>query len=145
LKLIVDADATPRRVLEICKELAQDAGLDLITVASYNHNVISNQHITVGGDPEETDIKIANLTRTGDLVVTQDWGLAALLLGRGAAVISPGGHIYRLGTIDFLLEERNIKAKYRRAGGRTKGPAKRTAKDDQRFTAGLKQLLQSHP
>lgn len=145
MKLIVDADATPRRVLEICKQMTRDAGLDMITVSSYNHNVISSQHITVGGDPEETDIKIANLTRAGDIVVTQDWGLAALLLGRGAAVISPGGHIYRAETIDFLLEERNIKARYRRAGGRTKGPAKRTDRDDRRFTAGLKQLLQPSP
>ena len=50
-------------------------------------------------------------------MVTQDWGLAAVVLGKGAAALSPTGQVYQKETIDFLLEERNMKAKYRRGGG----------------------------
>lgn len=142
MKIIIDADATPRSVLEICKRMATKQGISLITVASFNHNIISDNHITVGSDPQEADIKIANLTVAGDVVITQDWGLAALLLGRGARVISPAGRLYKPENIEFLLEERDLKAKFRRAGGRTRGPAKRTAGDDQHFSSCLKQVLE---
>lgn len=141
MKIIIDADATPRSVLEICKSMAVKHGLTLITVASFNHNIKSDHHITVGCDPQEADIRIANLTVVGDVVVTQDWGLAALLLGRGARVISPAGRPYKPENIEFMLEERNIKAKIRKAGGRTRGPAKRTSGDDRRFSACLRQVL----
>ena len=86
---------------------------------------------------------MVNLSARGDLVVTQDWGLAAMVLGKGAAALSPTGRVFRKETIDFLLEERNLKAKHRRSGGRTRGPKKRTAEDDTRFKKNLYRLLQS--
>jgi len=76
---------------------------------------------------------VVNNTSRGDIVVTQDWGLAALVLGKGAFAISPSGRIFSEDNIDFLLEERSLKAKFRRAGGRTKGPSARTREDDRRF------------
>lgn len=141
MKIIVDADACPQRVLQICISSAREYAIPLHTVASFNHNISSEHHTTVGNGPQEADLAVANMTVAGDIVVTQDWGLAALVLGKGAAALSPGGKIFKLETIDFLLEERELKAKFRRGGGRTRGPRKRTAEDDRRFTASLRRLI----
>jgi uncharacterized protein YaiI (UPF0178 family) len=99
--------------------------------------------VVVGDDPQETDIKVSNLAVRGDIVITQDIGLAALLVARGVKALSPSGYVYSEQKLDFLLEERAVKAKYRRGGGRTKGPPKRTAGDDKHFAAALERLLQS--
>ncbi len=141
MKIIVDADACPKAALEACLALGQSHGVPVWTVASFNHNISADHHIVVGDAPQEADIKLANLTEAGDIVVTQDWGLAALALGKRAACLSPAGRVYSADKIDFLLEEREMKARFRRGGGRTRGPAKRTAEDDRRFAAALERLL----
>lgn len=141
MKIIVDADACPKNVLQICSQTAREFTVPLHTVASFNHNIVSDHHTTVGNGPQETDLAVVNMTAGGDIVVTQDWGLAALALGKGAAAISPGGRIFKQDTIDFLLEEREVKARLRRGGGRTRGPRKRTAQNDGRFAAGLRRLI----
>lgn len=143
MKIIVDADACPQRVLQICAGMAREYDLALHTVASFNHNIVSQNHTTVGNGPQEADLAVVNMTTAGDIVVTQDWGLAALVLGKGAAALSPGGRIFKRETIDFLLEEREIKAKHRRRGGRTRGPKKRSPEDDRRFTASLRALIRA--
>jgi uncharacterized protein YaiI (UPF0178 family) len=127
--------------LQICREVAQKYGVPLVTVANFNHSIESDHHIIVGNDPQETDLKIINSTEAGDIVVTQDWGLAAIVLGKGARCLSPAGREYRSDKIDFLLEERDIKAKFRRGGGRTKGPKKRSFEDDQKFETCLEKIL----
>ena len=141
MKIIVDADAAPRGVLEICRRAAADFSLALVTVASFNHLIDSHRHIVVGDDPQAADIQVVNITEKGDLVVTQDWGLAAMVLGKGAAALSPAGRVYRKENIGFMLEEREIKAKIRRGGGRTKGPKKRTPEDDLNFKRSLEQII----
>ncbi|MBM7856081.1 uncharacterized protein YaiI (UPF0178 family) [Desulfohalotomaculum tongense] len=142
MKIIVDADACPKKVLNICQKTAVENDIEFWTVASFNHHIESPHHIMVGNNSQEADIRIANLCSGGDIVVTQDWGLAAVVLGRGAAALSPWGKIFRAETIDFLLEEREVKAKLRRAGGRTKGPGKRTKEDDKRFARSLQKLIE---
>ena len=137
MKIIIDADACPKQVLQICAKVAREYGILLHTVASFNHNIISDHHTTVGNGPQETDLAVINMTKAGDIVITQDWGLAALVLGKNAAAISPAGRIYQQDTIEFLLEERELKARFRRSGGRTKGPRKRKTNDDERFAAAL--------
>ena len=94
------------------------------TVASYHHCIVSDHHVVVGGGSQEADIKLGNLSEAGDIVVTQDWGLAAMVLGKRASCLNPLGKEYRQDKMDFLLEEREVKAKLRRSGGRTKGPEK---------------------
>jgi hypothetical protein len=111
------------------------------TVASINHNIISDHHVVVGGAAQEADIKVINLTGPGDIVVTQDWGLASMVLGKRAYCLGPSGRVFSPQTIDFLLEERELKARFRRSGGRTKGPNKRSGEDDARFAAALERLL----
>lgn len=141
MKVIIDADACPRGVLAITQKICLDHGLELWTVANFNHNIKSEHHITVGNSAQEADLAIMNITKSGDIVVTQDWGLAAMVLARGAGAIAPTGRVFQTTTIDFLLEEREIKAKHRRAGGRTKGPQKRNYLDDLKFQREFIRLI----
>lgn len=141
MKIIVDADACPRTVLQICQRVARDYTLPVLTVASFNHNIESDHHVVVGNASQEADIQVMNLAQEGDVAVTQDGGLAAMLLGKGVKCLNPCGLEYNMRTIEFLLEEREMKAKFRREGGRTKGPKKRARTDDQKFEGCLRDIL----
>lgn len=141
MKILIDADACPKNVLHIAKQLGAEYGIEIWTVASFNHNIVSDHHVVVGDNDQEADMKVLNLTQAGDIVITQDWGLAAMALGKRASCISPAGRQFHNDTIDFLLEERDVKAKLRRRGGRTKGPTKRTTAEDDRFQESLAGLL----
>lgn len=141
--IIIDADASPKRVREITLEVARKYGWEVVTVASFHHQIEgAHRHITTGDEAQATDMVILNLLKRGDIVVTQDWGLAALVLGKGGSTLSPHGYIFREEKMDFLLEERHLKAKFRRMGGRTKGPATRTKGDDEKFRKALEKLIQ---
>ncbi|SHN85228.1 YaiI/YqxD family protein [Desulfitobacterium chlororespirans] len=142
MKILIDADACPKAVLQICLKKGRQYGIPVWTVASFNHEITSDHHIVVGNAPQEADLKVVNLSEAGDIIVTQDIGLAAMVLGKGARALSPAGKEYRPESIANLLEERELKAKYRRSGGRTKGPSKRTPVEDQVFEEILLRLLQ---
>ena len=141
MKILVDADACPKTVLQICIRAGQKYKMPVWTVASFNHNIESDHHIAVGNSSQEADIKVMNLAEPGDVVVTQDWGLAAMLLGKEARCLSPDGREFKPDSIEFLLEIREAKAKVRRGGGKTRGPKKRTAEDDKRFESSLEKIL----
>lgn len=141
MKILVDADACPKSVLQACMKAGRKYAVPVWTVASFNHNIESDKHVIVGNASQEADLKVINLAEPGDVVVTQDWGLAAMLLGKKVKCLSPAGWEFRPGKIEFMLEEREIKAKLRRGGGRTKGPKKRTPEDDRRFEICLEQVL----
>jgi uncharacterized protein len=141
MKIIIDADACPKAVLNICLGLGHRYGIEVWTVASFNHNIKSDHHTIVGSDSQEADLKVINLAENGDIAVTQDWGLAAMLLGKKVRSLSPVGKEYRPESIDFMLEEREAKAKFRRSGGRTKGPKKRTEEDDYNFSRRLELMI----
>ncbi len=140
-KIIVDADACPGNVLQICYRLGEKFSRPVWTVASFNHCVGADNHIVVGNDPGEADLKIINFCQRGDVVITQDGGLAAMVVGKGAHCLGPSGHRFRPDAITNLLEIRAAKGRYRRAGGRTGGPCRRTAEDDRRFARSLEQVL----
>jgi uncharacterized protein YaiI (UPF0178 family) len=141
MKILVDADACPRSVLEICMRLGRKYNIPVWTVASFNHRIDSDHPVVVGDGSQEADIKILNLTEPGDVIVTGDWGLAAMVLEKGAKCLSPIGREFHPEKMDFLLEERELKAKFRRGGGRTKGPRKRTSEDDRRFESSLENVF----
>jgi uncharacterized protein YaiI (UPF0178 family) len=93
-KVILDADACPRSIKEIAVTLAKQYSREPITVASFNHNITGeHRHVMVDDGPQAADMAVMKLTCKGDIVVTQDWGLAALILGKGAQAISPKGII----------------------------------------------------
>ncbi|KAB2954670.1 DUF188 domain-containing protein [Heliorestis acidaminivorans] len=142
MKIVVDADACPKGVLQASIKVAKEYKVALWTIASFNHHIQSDHHITVGNASQEADLKILNVTQEGDIVVTQDWGLAAMILGKKGRCISPGGREFQADKIEFLLEERDMKAKFRRSGGRTRGMKKRTKEDDLSFERQLRRILQ---
>jgi len=144
MKIIVDADACPKAVLQICMKVAHDYAIPVWTVASFNHNIVSDHHVIVGNSSQEADIRVMNLAQAGDVAVTQDWGLAAMLLGKAVKCLNPIGREFTPSTIEFLLEEREAKAKFRRSGGRTKGPKKRMTVNDRQFEACLQAILKSN-
>lgn len=91
---------------------------------------------------DSVDFALVNLVRPGDVVVTQDYGLAAMCLARSALALNQDGMEYTADNIDALLLARHTAKKIRNAGGRLKGPAKRTAAQDEDFSAALVRLLQ---
>ncbi|MEL1135539.1 DUF188 domain-containing protein [Desulfitobacterium sp. THU1] len=141
MKILIDADACPKGVLQICLSMGRQKGIPVWTVASFNHEISSDHHIVVGNSSQEADLKVMNLCEAGDIIVTQDIGLAAMVIGKGAKALGPSGKEYRPETMSIMLEERELKAKYRRAGGRTKGPSKRTSEEDRLFEQTLVSLL----
>ena len=125
MRILVDADACP--VLEIIRRLGSEAGVAVITVSSFRHDIGGADHVMVGPEPQAADMAIINRTRRGDVVVTQDWGLAALVLAKGAAALSPWGHRFEEDEMDGRLAQRALHARLRRGGVRLPGPRRRTA------------------
>ena len=95
--------------------------------------------VSVGAD--SADFAIVERLQPDDVVVTQDIGLASMVLGRGAAAIGVRGRVYTKATIDMDLFIRHEEKKVRRAGGRTRGPAAFTDEDRERFARNLADLL----
>ena len=97
--------------------------------------------ITVDRGSDSADYAITGMATRHDIIVTQDYGLAAMALAKGASALDQNGLIYTGENIDSLLERRYIGQKIRRGGGRTKGPKKRTRENDERFEAALDRIL----
>lgn len=100
--------------------------------------------ITVDKQADSVDYALMGLLTREDIVVTQDFGLAAMAIGKGAKAINQSGLVFTDANMDRLLMERHIGQKIRRGGGRTKGPPKRTKEDDARFEAAFERLLRSN-
>ena len=97
----------------------------------------------VGTGADAVDYKLISICHRGDIVVTQDYGVAAMALGKGAYAIHQSGKWYTDENIDQMLMERHLNKKARRASSRNhmKGPRKRTDEDDQRFSESFEKLL----
>ena len=133
MRVFVDADACP--VKEIILRMAKQRNIPVTMVIDTSHELEDGYStvITVDKGSDSADYVIANMVTRNDIVVTQDYGLAAMVLARGASAIDQNGMVYTSENIDGLLERRYIGQKIRRGGGRTKGPKKRTREDDERF------------
>ena len=83
------------------------------------------------------DMYVVNICKSNDVVISQDYGVAAICLGKKAHILNPKGYLYTEENIDRMLEERHISQKIRRAGGRTSNPKKRTSEDDLRLEKSL--------
>ena len=142
MKILVDADACP--VKEIIVRLAKQWQIPVTMLIDTSHQLNDDYStvITVDKAADSVDYALMGLLARDDVVVTQDYGLAAMVLGKGAKVINQNGMIYTNDNIDKLLMERHIGAKVRRGGGRTKGPAKRTKEDNERFETAFAKLLE---
>lgn len=142
--IVVDADACP--VKREIVETARKHGVPVLLVASHDHRLQAENGVAimqVDRSDQSVDLYIANRVVRGDIVVTQDFGLATIALARGAIALSPRGQQYDDGNIDYLMERRHELAKLRRGGGRTKGPKAMSDEDRACFQQKLTKVLES--
>ena len=143
MTVYVDADACP--VTRIAERIAKEHGIPVTLLCDTNHQLTSDYSIVkvIGAGADAVDIALINLCHRGDIVVTQDYGVAALALGKGARAIHQSGKWYTDENIDGLLMERHLAKKARRSGKHhLKGPAKRTEEDDKRFAESFERMIQ---
>ena len=143
MKIYVDADACP--VKEIIVYEAKKRNLEVIMIFDTSHQIDDgySKVIVVDKSADSADIKIANLIEKNDVVVTQDYGVATMSLGKGARAINQNGLIYTNENIDRLMFERFLGKKIRRAGRRTKNVSKRTNEDNENFRKAFISILES--
>ncbi len=142
MTVYIDADACP--VIRIAEDIARRHGIPVTLLCDTNHRLTSDYSTVsvIGAGADAVDLALINLCRRGDIVITQDYGVAALALGKGAKAIHQSGRRYTNENIDSLLMERHLARKARRSGKHhLKGPAKRTADDDARFAQSFEQMI----
>ena len=140
MKILVDADACP--VKNIITKIAKEYKLRVLMFIDTSHFLDDGYSdvIMVDKGRDSVDIALINKVEKGDIVVTQDYGVAAMALSKQAYSINQNGLIYTKDNIDKLLFERHLSQKIRRAGGRTSNPRKRTKEDDEKFERAFRNL-----
>ena len=135
-------DACPG--ISIIEKIANKYGLELIVFCDIHHYIQLDygEVKVVDSGFQSVDMYVVNISKEKDIVISQDYGVAAIALGKGAYVINPKGYYYNEENIDRLLEERHISQKIRRAGGRTNNPKKRTKEDDLRLEKNLIKIIE---
>lgn len=143
MKILVDADACP--VTRIVEQVAEKENIACILLCDTNHVLHSDYSEVkiIGAGADAVDFALLNLCQKGDVVVTQDYGVAAMILGKGAYGIHQSGKWYTNQNIDQLLMERHLAKKARMGKGKhhLKGPSKRTEEDDKRFQESFEKLI----
>lgn len=141
MKLWIDADGCP--VVDLAVRLAIQYKVPCSILCDTSHRIekIGAETITVSKGADSVDFALVNRVQSGDLVVTQDYGLAAMCLSKKAVPIHQDGMIYSDENIEGLLFFRAAAKKIRNSGGRLKGPKKRTVDQDRAFAAALETLL----
>lgn len=142
MRILVDADSCPVR--DIVVRVAKAFAISVLMCIDTCHVIDDgySEVLTVDKGRDSVDIALANRTEAGDIVVTGDFGVAALALSKGAVPVSPGGHIFNSDNIDRHLFERHLSGKVRRGGGRTSGPKARKKEEDRHFEESLTKLVQ---
>lgn len=141
MRILIDADGCP--VVDVTLALAKKYQIETIILCDTSHVFEKEgaETIIVPKGSDSVDFKLVNMVRPGDLVVTQDYGLAAMCLARKAVPINQNGMLYTERNIDGLLSFRHISKKIRSGGGRLKGPPKRTEAQNESFKAALEKLI----
>ena len=144
MQIFVDADACP--VVGIVEEIAEKYSIPATLLCDTNHVLYSDysEVIVVGAGADAVDYKLISICHKGDVVVSQDYGVAAMALGKGAYAIHQSGKWYTNENIDQMLMERHLNKKARRSSHKNhmKGPRKRTEEDDVRFAQSFEKLIQ---
>lgn len=146
MKIFVDADACP--VVKIVERAARKYEIPVMLLCDTNHVMTSDYSEVkmIGAGADAVDFALIGLCKKGDIVVTQDYGVAAMALGKGAYGIHQSGRWYTNANIDQLLMERHLAKKARNASKKhhLKGPSKRTAEDDKRFEESFERLIRTN-
>ena len=143
MRVIVDGDGCP--AINIIEKLSKEYNIELIIYCDINHFITLNygEVKIVDSGFQSVDMKVVNETIKGDIVVSQDYGVAAMALGKGCFAIHQSGKWYTNDNIDQMLMERHLAKKARRSSKKhhLKGPAKRTIEDDQRFEESFEKMI----
>ncbi len=143
MKIYVDADACP--VVRIVEKVAMKYELPVTLLCDTNHVLYSeySEVKIIGAGADAVDYALIGLCKKGDIVVSQDYGVAAMALGKGAYAIHQSGKWYTNENIDMMLMERHVNKKARRSSGKNhiKGPSKRTSEDDEKFECAFEKLI----
>ena len=144
MKILIDADACP--VVDIAVGLCREFGMECLLLCDTAHEMHRDGAETLVFDKgaDSVDFALVNRVCPGDLVVTQDYGLAAMCLARKATVLHQDGWHYTDQNIQNLLFQRHMAREHRAAGGRTKGPPKRTHEQDEAFRSALTKLIKDN-
>ena len=141
MQILIDADGCP--VMDVTVRLAKEYGVQCTILCDTAHQIeregVQTKVVSKGKD--SVDFTLVNLVQAGDIVVTQDYGLAAMCLARKAMPIHQNGFYYSNENIDNLLLQRHDAKKVQRAGGHLKGPAKRKPEQDIEFEMALQKLI----
>lgn len=145
MHIYVDADACP--VVGIVESLADKYNIPVTLLCDTNHIIHSDysEVITVGAGADAVDYKLINMCHKGDIVVSQDYGVAAMALVKGAYAIHQSGTWYTDENIDRMLMERHLNKKARRASHKNhiSGPRKRTDADDEHFVQSFEKMIRT--
>lgn len=146
MKILIDADASP--VKDIVIEEVKGRNITVVLVSSIAHFSLQEypeyvETIYVEQGADSADFKIVQLAKNGDIVITQDYGLASLLLPKGCLVLHHKGFQYSSDNIDQLLQTRHLSALARKSGQRTKGPKAFTQEDRAKFRTLFRKTLLS--
>ena len=143
MQILVDADACP--VVSIVENIAYKYSVLVTLLCDTNHVLESDysEVIVVGAGADAVDYKLISICHKGDIVVSQDYGVAAMALGKGAYAIHQSGKWYTNDNIDRMLMERHLNKKARRSSGKNhiKGPKKRTPEDDEHFSESFERMI----
>lgn len=141
--IFIDADACP--VVRQTEQIAKLHGIKVVILCDTNHIFKSDysQVITVSAGADAVDFALINLCNKGDIVITQDYGVAAMALSRSCYCIHQSGMLYTDQNIDLLLAQRYEAKKIRNSHSKhhLKGPKKRTEADDKAFCEALEKLI----
>lgn len=144
MKILVDADACP--VVKIIERIAREMKIPLILFCDTSHIMNSGyaKIITVSKGNDAVDFALIRDAKKGDIVVTQDYGVAAMALGKGVYPIHQSGKWFTNENIDQMLMERHISKQIRKRSKKNhiKGPKKRTSEDDIRFEQSFRMLIE---
>ncbi len=143
MKILIDADGCP--VVNETIQIAKEYRIDVLLLCDTAHTMEREgaETIVISQGADAVDFALVNRVSKGDIVITQDYGLAAMVLSKQAFVINQNGFYYTNENIDSLLHTRYVSKKIRNAGGRVKGPKKRQKEDNTNFENSLRKLLTS--
>lgn len=141
-RILIDADGCP--VVDIAVRIARERHWECIILCDTSHYFEKEgaETITVSKGPDSVDFVLVNMLQSGDVVVTQDYGLAAMCLARKAVPVSQDGMVYDDDNIEGLLMARHTAKKIRNAGGRLRGSRKRSGAADAVFEEKLRKLTE---
>ncbi len=147
MRVLIDADACP--VIQIILEVTEELNIEVIIVTDtahiFNYQSSRVQVVVVDKGKDSVDFALINRVNENDIVITQDYGVAAMALSKKARAMDQNGKYYANETLDFMLMNRYITKEIRKAGGKMPSIKKRSKKQDMIFEKNFRALCHQKP